>query len=77
MDYDSFSGRVLTFPDGSVAGASSEQCTNVMINNDNVLEPDGEMFSVILASTGADIAAGRGTATIRIMENDQGRFIND
>lgn len=76
MDYDSFSNRVLTFSDGSVSGSTSEQCTNVMINNDDVLEPGGEMFSVVLTSAGADIATGRGTATLTIMEDDLGSYIN-
>lgn len=72
MDYTAFSNRVVTFPPGSMAGAGSEQCTNVMINNDNFVEPDGEMFFVDLASSDADIVSGRGRATITIDDGDTG-----
>ena len=69
MDYDPFSGRVLTFPMNSGSGA--EQCTNVMINNDNVVE-DSEMFFVDLTSNDADIVSGRERATITINDMDRG-----
>ena len=70
MDFTAFSSRVLTFPIDSVGG--DQQCTNVMINNDNVVEASGEMFFVNLASSDADIVPGRERATITIDDTDRG-----
>lgn len=72
MDFTAFSNRVLTFPINSMTGAGSQQCTNVMINNDNVVESGGEMFFVDLVSSDADIVSGRGRATITIDDTDTG-----
>ena len=66
MDYAPFSNRVLTFPINSVSGA--EQCTNVMINGDSIVESSGEMFFVSLTSSDADIVPGRERAIVNILD---------
>lgn len=71
MDYSAFTGRILSFSSGSSMG--QQQCTNVEIRNDGILENDREMFSVSIESDDANIPSGREEATITLREtNDEG-----
>ena len=70
MDFMEIVNRLVTFPANSMTGDTV--CTNVNINNDMVLEMSVEIFFLDITSSDADIAAGRGRATVSIIEsNDQ------
>ena len=69
MDYTALVDEVLVFPAGSVQGDAV--CVNISINNDNVLEMDGENFFINITSDNV-ISAGLKSATVHIQENEQG-----
>ena len=73
-DYTPFT-RVVTFTAGSTIGGT--QCTNVNIEDDNVLEPLENFFAdlTIPAGSNAVIVTGRERATINILDDDRGREI--
>ena len=65
-----FMNRPLMFTANSQMG--DEVCTNIEINNDNVLEANMEQFFATITSSAADIASGRESATITILETNDG-----
>ena len=70
MDFTAFTNRALMFTAGSQMGDSV--CTNIEINNDDVLELNSEQFFADITSTAADIESGEDRATITILETNDG-----
>ena len=68
MDYVPVTDLELTFPANSVMGSTVS--AEIVINNDIVLETNGEMFFVDITSSDADIEIGRERATIQLNETN-------
>ena len=66
-----FMDRPLMFP-ANYSQMGDLMCTNIEINNDDVLEANMEQFFADITSTAADIESGRDRATITILETNDG-----
>ncbi len=68
-DYAAVGSLQTVIPAGSTVGLSSRVCVNVSLVDDNLLEENGERFSVRLQSENAEVGSSN-TIDVSITDDD-------
>ncbi len=68
-DYAAVGSLQTVIPAGSTAGPSSRVCVNVSLVDDDLLEENGEVFSVRLQSENAEVGSSN-TIDVSITDDD-------
>ena len=68
-DYAAVGSLQTVIPAGSTVGLSSHVCVNVSLVDDNLLEENGERFSVRLQSENAEVGSSN-TIDVSITDDD-------